>query len=163
MNNIFEMLMSDPIIITAAVVLAGTIVILVWALKSLGSSTLPENEDTTYEDIAAQETHQLHQEDTSGLTEARLQAIVNQLNDIGQRLENIEKDLRSSKPSDQTVPMLITPEKMEASFKRLETRIEALASAQPKAGGAAGPDISALEAKLEGIHKLLIYLTDSAK
>jgi hypothetical protein len=159
MNSFFDLLFHDPVMLAAAVVLAGTIAILLWAFKTLNETAIAPDE-APYEDISTQE--QIHDDENSGLTEARLQAIVNQLNDISQRLTDIEKILKTTKPSDQTFPMLTTPAKIDETLKRFETKIDALAAVKTGSGGAP-VDISALETKLEGIHKLLIYLTDSGK
>lgn len=159
MNTFFNALFQDPIMIAAVLVLAGTLAILLWAVKSLNDgSAAPE--ELAYEDIP-QAPHRQNDEN-SGLTEARLQAIVNQLNDISQRLESIEKSVKNAKPSDQTIKMSVSPDKIEENIKRLESKIDAMSSVKitPSAGT---PDISAIETKLEGIHKLLIYLTDSGK
>jgi len=118
MNNFFDIFLRDPIMLAAGVVLAGTVVMLLWALKTLNEGvTAPE--ETEYEDIPQEQPH--FQENT-GLTEARLQAIVKQLNDISQSLSSIEKASKNSKPSDQTIPLMLTPAKIEEYFKRLESK-----------------------------------------
>jgi hypothetical protein len=159
MNNFFEIFFQDPVMLAAGVVIVGTIAILAWALRAL-SETSTERKDTTYEDLQPNEPQQ-NTDDSAGLAEARLQAIVNQLNEINQRLIDIEKALKTTKISDQTIPMLLTPAKLEETFKRIESKMDEVAAVKSQAGDA--PNISALETKLDGIHKLLIYLTDSGK
>jgi hypothetical protein len=160
MNNFFDMFLRDPVMLAAGAVLAGAAVMLLWALKALNDgSTAPE--EVPYEDIPQE---QPRSNENSGLTEARLQAIVNQLNDISQTLSAMEKASKSAKSSDQTMPLMLTPAKIEEHFKRLESKIDAMTTVKV---GASAPqpqvDLTALETKLEGIHKLLIYLTDSGK
>ncbi len=160
MNTFLNVFFKDPVMLAAGIVLAGTVGIALWALKSLNEgSSAPE--EISYEDIPQDDEDTSHV-DNSGLTEARLQAIVNQLNDISQRLIDIEKSIKNAKPSDQTIPSLLNPAKIDESFKRLEAKIDAMSSVKivPES---TPTDISALETKLEGIHKLLIYLTDSGK
>jgi len=56
------------------------------------------------------------------------------------------------------VPNLTNTVEMEKFIQRIEKRLELLSSDK----GQAPPDsLSKLEAKIEGIHKLLIVLTDS--
>jgi hypothetical protein len=153
--------LQDPVMLSAGVVLAATIIILVWAVKSL-TETSPEHQDTTYEDIQPN-APQPQNDENAGLAEARLQAILNQLNDISQRLIEIEKAVKTSKTSDQTIPLLLTPQKLDESFRRIEARIDAAATVKSQAPATGGQDITSLETKLDGIHKLLIYLTDTSK
>ena len=164
MNNFFDIFMRDPVMLAAGVVLAGTVVILLWALKSLNEGPAAP-EEIPYEDMDQPETPPHHHHDeNAGLTEARLQAIVNQLNDISQRLTDIEKSIKNAKPYDQTMPMMVTPAKLEETFKRLEAKIEAITTVKPgNESTAPAQDLTAIETKLEGIHKLLIFLTDSGK
>ena len=161
MNIFFDVLLKDPVMLAAGIVLIGTVGIALWALKSLNEGSGAPEETTEYEDIT-QQNEQINHDENAGLTEARLQAIVNQLNDINQRLSDIEKAIKNTKPSDQTIPLLLTPAKIDETFKRLESKIDAMSSVKI-APQTATTDISALETKLEGIHKLLIYLTDSSK
>jgi len=158
MNNFFDIFLHDPVMLAGGAVFAGTIIILLWALKTLNEpSAAPE--EVAYEDIPQENSRE---NENSGLTEARLQAIVNQLNDISQRLTNIEKTIAAVKPSDQTIPMLMAPAKIDEAIKRLEAKLDAISTVKLVPSGQP-TDISALEAKLDGIHKLLIYLTDSGK
>jgi 5-bromo-4-chloroindolyl phosphate hydrolysis protein len=110
MNSFLMIFLQDPVMISAGAVLAGTIGILVWAVKSLNEAS-PEQQDTTYEDIQPNAPER-QTDDNAGLAEARLQAIVNQLNDISQRLIEIEKAVKTTKITDQTIPMLLTPQKL---------------------------------------------------
>ena len=160
MNNFFDTFLRDPVMLAAGAVLAGAVVMLLWAIRSLNEGEVAP-EETPYEDIPQEQPH-FHE--NAGLTEARLQAIVNQLNDISQCLSAIEKASKNAKPSEQTIPLMLTPAKIEEHFKRLESKIDAMTTI--KVGNSAPQpqvDLSALETKLDGIHKLLIYLTDSGK
>ncbi|MHB9154820.1 MAG: hypothetical protein ACYC5N_03895 [Endomicrobiales bacterium] len=149
-----KVIFQDPLLMAGAAVLAVTFGILLWALSSLhhqkeqAYELPPEGEDG--KETAAGE--------SAGLAEARLQEIINQLALISQRLADLEKASKSSPLHDQTIPSLPVPPEIEKTLRKIEARLESIAAEKPQ-----DPNDGAgrLEAKLEGIHRLLILLTDS--
>ncbi|HBU69280.1 MAG TPA: hypothetical protein DEE98_02730 [Elusimicrobia bacterium] len=155
MDKFLLITFKDPVLLTSSVFIVITIGMLYWAFSKLKSGAKASGEDTQYE--PEEETPETRAGDNSGLTEARLQEIASQIGEVNRRLSEIEKLLKENKPSEQTIPGLPTAPDMEKFIKRIEARLEHISSES----AAPGTDLSNLEAKLEGIHKLLIILTDS--
>lgn len=124
MTSFFKVLFQDPILLAAALVLVSAVLVLLWALNSMKklqeSSFEPPREEKKEAPMPA-----IPENENTGLFEARLHEISNQLAIISQRLSELEK----------------------------------------RPGPAASINIdnmtSRIESKIEGIHKLLVLLTDS--
>lgn len=124
MDKFFSLFFKDPILMIVGLLLAVTIAILLWAISKLKSfpafpEDMPDENPESYSPPA----------ENGGLNEARIQEISNQLSEINNKIDKLEKTLT-------------------------------LASAKAPAAGNI-PDLQKLEQKIEGIHKLLIVLTDS--
>jgi len=82
--------------------------------------------------------------------EARLSEISNQLELANQRLVALEKTMKENQQSG------VSAAGLEKKLSGIEALLDALISDEKK------HDMSRMEAKLEGIHKLLIILTDNS-
>ena len=141
MKNIFIMTLHDPVLLLSVVVLAGTIVLLLWAVRSLKNAALeqeligpgPEKKD-----------EKQFSEENQEVVGARLHEISNQLCELNQKIGAVEQNHESLR-TDKTM-------KLDAS------------QGQPLSGDTAAQfseTLERLEAKLDGILKLLVNLTDS--
>ncbi|MBN1824060.1 MAG: hypothetical protein JW803_07060 [Endomicrobiales bacterium] len=158
MDRFLTLFFQDVILLSAGIVLLVALGILIWIIKSLTSGQLSQ-EDYVFDEPQAQAPP--HASD--GLIEARLQELSSQINEILFKIDNIEKKLKEQGPFDKTIPALVGPADLERLAKRLETKLD---SAPAAPAGTAHSDIeklAAIEAKIEGIHKLLILLSDSNK
>lgn len=171
MLKFLKILTQDPILILTTIVLVAAVVILAWALieyfgffKRISAARngynyrMPPNPENIKED----ELEPPQETDTYVLFEARMKEVSNQLAEIGRRLVSVEKQLILNKSaSDQTIQISANAStaELEKFIQRIEKRLELIStdSAQP----VGGDQLSKLEAKIEGIHKLLIILTDS--
>lgn len=165
MDTFISLIFKDSILFVATLVVTATAVILAWALK-----TLKEQKDDSFEITDDDMPQPEQQPESSGLFEARLQEINTQLAEISLRLAELDKSIKENapKPLDQTLPglNLVTPAMLEKFIQRVEARLEVIAAEHTAAPASSiAPDahdaITRLEAKLEGIHRLLILLTDS--
>jgi len=139
MNKLSPQLFADPIILIAAFVVIGAIAILAWAAlnwKKLTMSHSESDELASYEEDANETAQPNRNMENSGVFEAQLQEITGQLSEISNRLCTMEKTAPSASADlDKTVNFTIPPD--------IEVKLHNI------------------EAKLDGIHKLLIILTDS--
>ncbi len=153
--------------IITSLLFMGTLVILGWTLMKMKELGFTGTGDDILMDIEPESAHQ--QVEGSGLVEARLQEICTQLSEMNQRLGELEKESRET--MDKTQSLIAAPApapapafdkaEMEKFIQRVESRLELIA-ADKQAPRDESPDaVSRLEGKLEGIHKLLILLTDS--
>lgn len=156
MDNFFNILFKDPILIISTLVLVVTAAILLWSLKSIkklndyeydnssDDNPIYDNENTT--EIKHETT-----KDNNGISEARILQVNNQLDEINQRLSLIEKntalDLESQLNAVQkTLEILNDKNTSSISDDKLKKLYDS---------------ISEIESKVDGIYKLLIILTDS--
>jgi hypothetical protein len=167
MLKFLKILTQDPILAITAFVLVAAVVILAWAiteylgLSKRNSSRTQHHESPDSSGRAYGENPSQPQEsDPYVLFEARMRDVSNQLSELGRRLSNIEKGLSQKIAHDQTIPAMTNTAEMEKFIQRIEKRLELLSSDKGHAPGASGDTLSKLEAKIEGIHKLLIVLTD---
>jgi tetrahydromethanopterin S-methyltransferase subunit G len=152
MDKFLNIFFQDPILLAAGIVVLVTIGILIWATQALRKPL------STAEMLAESgEDTPVIPAGNSGLFEARFQEITNQLAEISRRLGELETNTRKN-PLDQTLPALPLNNEIQKSLQQIEQKIETLSSEKPKPHG---DEFSRLEAKLEGIHRLLIFLTDS--
>jgi hypothetical protein len=142
MQTFNPQLLADPIILIAAFIAIGAIGIIAWAAlnwKKLSISQSENDELASYEDDANAPPQQPSRNmESAGVFEAQLQEITLQLTNIGTRLETMEKTpapASAGTDSDKTMILNMPPD-IELKLRNIE-------------------------AKLEGIHKLLIILTDS--
>lgn len=156
MDNFINSFLQDPVLLTAGLVFLATIFILFWVLHhwrgDAAASGFQDRED-------ADET--LVQGSNTGLLEARLQEICSQLADMNRRFESLEKSIAERSGSGKSAGV-IAPQEVEnirRDFERLDAKIDLLMKARP--ADAPEDTLKALENKLEGIHRLLIILTDS--
>lgn len=166
MANSINIVFQDPILLAASLVLVATIVILVWAIKTLSSIGYVEEDSLHYED----EPSKPSEYEATGLHEARLQEISNQLNSIDLRLVELEKSIKDTNSSTTELPdfsklNLASMSDIEKFVQRIDSRLELIASEENK-----GPanvtkmspeDIDRIETKLDSIRKLLVLITDS--
>lgn len=168
MDTFITLIFKDSILFVATLVVAATALILAWALK-----TLKDQKEDSFE-ITDDDMPQPEQEpESSGLFEARLQEINTQLAELSLRLAELDKTIKENaakQPMDQTIQVanMVTPDMLERSVQRIEARLESIAAERqvsPAPASGIAPDahdaITRLEGKLEGIHRLLILLTDS--
>jgi hypothetical protein len=165
MERFFSALFQDPILLIASVVLVATVVILLWALKSLNLSHESSFDFDDDEETSQADNDHETQED-SGLEEARLQEITSQLMVIAKRMEELEKTISETKKFDRTLPDInntVSKDELDKLLKRIESRLELLAADNKPSGDPAIDKQwqAKIETKLEGIHKLLVLLTDS--
>lgn len=133
-------LLADPIILIAAFIALGAIGIIVWAAmnwKKLNLTHSENDELSAYEEDSNEPLQQPSRTmESAGVFEAQLQEITCQLTSIGARLETMEKNPPvGNMDTEKTVSFTVPPD--------IELKLRGI------------------EAKLDGIHKLLIILTDS--
>jgi len=165
MSKFFSLTLHDPILIVIALIIGATGVILVWALpeyfglpkRNRSESRRPEQENEA-PPAANNPQHSQRENENIILMEAHLREMSNQLSEIGRRLLNVEKIMNQKKAAEQTVPALFNNTEMEKFIQRIESRLELLSSDKSQNNS---ETISKLESKIDGIHKLLIILTDS--
>lgn len=161
MDRFITYLFQDPILLITALVFLVTVAILIWALNTW------RNADPMSESISAQDEEDeepLDEEsESSGLVEARLQEVSRQLGEISNRLADMEKKVSEQKTFDRTVQTTAqpgvapAPADIERLVKRLESKIETLSNEKSQLPS---DSIVRLESRLEGIHRLLILLTE---
>jgi hypothetical protein len=162
MDRFFDALFHDPILFTTALVLLATIGILIWALSVWRKTGFDASDPQDEADDGAAPLHE-EQPETAGLAEARLQEILNELGSIGTRMQALEKKVSEPKPFDQTIPVPAAAAgpssvEIERLIKRLESKIEALSVEKSQLPS---DSLTRIETRLEGIHRLLILLTES--
>ena len=159
MTNQLNVIFQDPIILASGLVFIATVIILVWAVKTI--QTLPsENiqEIDSYEDSA----EPIQPYEASGIIEARLTEINSQLSTIVQTLGELQKSINEKKSFDDTVPNMGNVN-IDKIAEKIEAKISEFSSS---IGGTSSPpgkpeDLDRIETKLDSIRKLLILLTDS--
>jgi hypothetical protein len=133
-------LLADPIVLVAAFIAVAAIAILVWAAlnwKKLNMTHSENDELSSYDEINAAEPQPSRNMESSGVFEAQLQEITGQLSEISSRLCTMEKNVPPPADADKTMTLSIPP---DINIK-----------------------LQNIEARLDGIHKLLIILTDSGE
>jgi chaperonin cofactor prefoldin len=156
MDNFINSFLQDPILLTAGLVFLATLFILFWVLHNWRSdaaaSGFPDGEDTG---------GSLAEGSNTGLLEARLQEMGSQLADMNRRFESMEKNIADRLAADRAAPAAapLELENIRKDFERLDAKIDLLMKSRPTE--APEDTLKALENKLEGIHRLLIILTDS--
>jgi hypothetical protein len=158
MINDSNVIFQDPIILAAGLVFIAAVIILVWAVKSIYTFASDDTEITPYDEEPSETANTY---ENSGLIEARLAEINNQLAAIEQRLNELQKSITENKNSDNTMPNMGTVN-IDPIVEKIESKLSKL-SAAPAAQGQAGKpeDLDRIETKLDSIRKLLILLTDS--
>ena len=143
MFKFLNLTLHDPILLVTTLVMAAAVVILAWSLREyfgLSNRKRSDSRRTEQENEASPAAqnpqHYQHENENIILMEAHLREMSNQLAEIGRRLLNVEKIMNQKKAAEQTIPGLFNNTEMDKYIQRLE-------------------------AKIEGIHKLLIILTDS--
>ncbi|OGS19571.1 MAG: hypothetical protein A2219_04510 [Elusimicrobia bacterium RIFOXYA2_FULL_50_26] len=160
MDTFFSLLFSDPILLAAAAFIIITIAILVFALGKLRMAQ-PAQALEEFAATPAQDQFNAEPEyrpaETSGVGEAHFQEIARQLADINSKLALIENALQQKTPGAQQQP------DMNAITETIRAEMEKSLSANSMADKtiSLSDPMGRLEGKLEGIHKLLILLTDS--
>ena len=155
MDKLLTLTFKDPVLLSAAVFIVAAVITLLWAVAKLQALATSPLEDAPYEPDAVAPEKAI--EENSGLTEARIQEIVNQLSAINQRLTSIEKSFKDKKQNDQTLQAIPASIEIEDIVKKIGSKLELLSGDKPDLSAS----MSKLEAKLEGIHRLIIVLTDS--
>lgn len=146
MMTTFDRLVQDPVIVSASLLLLAAIAFFLWIINKLQH----EGEDSTLSapllGAAARKPSPtaMTSAEVSGIAEAHLNEISTQIADINRRFAYLEKLL-------QALPASQTETLMNRMAPLLKTH----------QGAPAAVDLSQIEAKLNGIHKLLILLTDS--
>ncbi len=139
MPKISPQVFTDPIILIAVFISIAAIGIIVWAAmnwKKLTMSHSEADELAAYEDDANEPQQPTARNmESAGVFEAQLQEITCQLTNIGTRLETMEKAPQTAADPERTMSFTVPPD-IELKLRNIET-------------------------KLDGIHKLLIILTDS--
>ena len=143
MFKFLNLTLHDPILLVTTLVMAAAAVILAWSLREyLGlsnrkrsDSRRPEQENEPSPAVQNPQ-HSQQENENIILMEAHLREMSNQLSEIGRRLLGVEKTINQKKAAEQAIPALFNNTEMEKYIQRVE-------------------------AKIEGIHKLLIILTDS--
>lgn len=177
MLKFFKILTHDPILIITTFVLVAAVVILVWALiEYFGFARRGRQERAEHfqpQPDTPEHNHRNHhnkQDETLNMApssdadpyvlfEARMREVSSQLTDIAKKVAALEKHINQKTAAEQTVPGLAGgPAEMEKFIQRIEKRLELMSSDK---GSAPSDALSKLEARIEGIHKLLIMLTDS--
>ncbi|MFH1367759.1 MAG: hypothetical protein ABII64_01405 [Elusimicrobiota bacterium] len=167
MLKFLKILTQDPILIITTFVLVAAVVILAWAIaeyfglskRNLHGTHRQQEPPGSPGSAYGENPSQPRESDPYVLFEARMNEVSNQLSELGRRLSNIEKGLNQKIARDQTIPAMTNTAEMEKFILRIEKRLELLASDK---GQVSGDTLSKLEAKIEGIHKLLIVLTDGS-
>lgn len=157
----------DPILLVTTLVLIAALVILAWSLREYFGLTKRKpmeprrhTRDMENPEPAEPEPPARQENENFILMEAHLREMSTQLAEIGRRLANLEKTVSQKKAADQTIPAMFNNAEMEKFIQRIESRLELLSSDKPQGAQGAPDAVAKLEAKIEGIHKLLILLTD---
>lgn len=141
----------DPVIIAAGVVFAATAGILAWILKSWRDQS--SIADETFDDEIDLETPPPSSNQASGLLEAHFQELTCQLTNIDKRLNTMEAAAQQKNSAEQAA--------LPADLAKLVQGFEARLADLSAKGTSTEDELRRIEGKLEGIHKLLIILTDS--
>jgi DNA repair exonuclease SbcCD ATPase subunit len=167
MTNFFDLLLRDPILLAAGLIVLVTLAILAWALRAW--QNLSSVETTEDELLDADESHPVSEPEGAGLTEARLQEMASQLaevqqrmaslTEINQRLAAIEKLLQEKQGPVQAVELPSFSAELEKLEQHLDDQLQKNTHVDRTQESLDA--ITRLEAKMEGIHRLLIHLTDS--
>ena len=152
-SNLFDSIIQDPVLVASVIVLVATIIILVWAISSL--KRVPESEVPEPEEDDAEQA--ITSQESSGLLDARLHEITNQLCDISTRMTNMEKNVQKSS-HDSTVQLNSDSLNIDKLANQIESRLKPMGSVKSTE---LTETLNSIEAKLDGIIKLLIQLTDS--
>lgn len=155
-DKLISLTLRDPILLTAVVVFIITVIILVWAFRIKQDTGIETGDDTQEEDSIPERTSE---PENSSILEAHLKEMTSQLSEISQRVSQIEKNISSRKPQENTASPNIDITEIAKLVERLEVKLDAITSNPPANQNA--DIITSLESKLEGIHKLLVFLTDS--
>jgi len=163
MDKFFALLLHDPILLAASIVFLSTVAILIWAIAAWRNNELLGPLPSDEEESPAQDEQDEEEElENSGILEARLHEVSDQLCSISNRLAEMEKkaaEKKSFEPAQQTATpgSPLPANEIERLIKRLESKIEALATEKSQIPS---DSITRLESRLEGIHRLLILLTE---
>lgn len=147
MTTTIDRLIQDPVIAAASLLILAAFAFLVWIInrlmqdghESIHAAPLLGSSITRKPSPTA-----MTSAEVSGIAEAHLTEITAQVADISKRLAAIEKTLQSL-PAGQ----------VETLMNRIAPLLKTHQSSSQQV------DLSQIEAKLNGIHKLLILLTDS--
>lgn len=154
-DKLVSLTLRDPILLTAVIVFIITVVILVWAFRIKQDTGIETENDQQEEDLIPRRTPE---PENSSLLEAHLKEMTSQLSEISQRVSQIEKNTNCGKPQGNTASSKIDLTEIAKLVERLEVKLDVITS---NLSANQNVDISSLESKLEGIHKLLVFLTDS--
>lgn len=164
MFKFIDLMFHDPILLITTLVMLAAVVILAWAVKEFsgyGKRKLASDPRHAASASSGDGTAPVSQESESYIIlEARLREMNNQLSDISRRIAGLEKTLSQRKTADQTAALQPGSAELEKFIQRIESRLELLSSDRSQINGDV---IGKIEAKIEGIHKLLIVLTDGGR
>lgn len=146
MTTTLDLMIQDPVIVSAALLLFAAIAFFLWIVTKLQHEGSDTGDTGPLLGAAARTPSPtaMTPAEVSGIAEAHLNDISAQIADINRRLGYIEK-LMQALPASQT--------------ETLMNRIAPLLKTHQAAPTAV--DLTQIETKLNGIHKLLIVLTDS--
>lgn len=146
MTTTFDRVLQDPVIFSASLLLLAAIAFFIWILSKLQHEAADTGIAAPLLGAAARKPSPtvMTPAEVSGIAEAHLNEISAQVADISRRLGALEK-LINVLPASQT--------------ETLMNRIAPLLKTHQASPSSV--DLSQIETKLNGIHKLLIVLTDS--
>jgi hypothetical protein len=142
MKNLYDVILQDPVLLVSAVVILVTVVILIWAMKALKSA--PISVQTKIETQGNKE-DKVFSDENPEVVGARLHEISNQLCELTQKISDVEKNNEKFLQADRT--MKLDPSQLQALPAETASSLS--------------NTLVRLEAKLDGILKLLVNLTDS--
>jgi hypothetical protein len=140
MKNITAFLLQDPVLLISAAVFLGTIVILIWAITSLKKASIEDDPLGQNSELNEEKVSDENQE----VVGARLREISNQICDLTQKIADFEKNNKQMLQSDKTMKLDPSQALPNESAAKVSEALERL------------------DAKLDGILKLLVNLTDSS-
>lgn len=146
MATTFDRLLQDPVIFSASLLLLAAIAFLLWILSKLQHEGADNGLSATLLGAAARKPSptSMTSAEVSGIAEAHLNEISAQIADINRRFAYLEKLLQAL-PASQTETLMNRMAPLLKTHQSSPTTV----------------DLSQIETKLNGIHKLLILLTDS--
>lgn len=158
MSSLISLLVQDTVLLASFSVFIATAAILAWAITTRNRIPAAVRE-TPAETAPLTVSPESLAMESSGLLEARLGEFSRQLAEIGQRVSEIEKAVSQKRPADDAVTAAALSSEIERLAQRIESKLQPLAA---DAASNDPGDLARLEAKLEGIQRLLIILTDNS-
>jgi hypothetical protein len=140
MKNIFILTFTDPVMLVCFLVFAGTAALLLWAIRSMKN---PGGEAETTAETPETEENKTFSDENQEVVGARLHEISSQLCELNQKIADIEKNRERMLQAGGAASMDVSQLQNDGAAKLSET-------------------LERLEAKLDGILKLLVHLTDSS-